>query len=59
MPHPAGLYLAFLSRRTLSLAQERRFSGVLPAFSLPDRNAVILSPIITNIIFFEETISLQ
>ena len=44
----------------LSLAQERHFSGVLPAFSLPDRYAVkILSPIITFKNFFVETISLQ
>ena len=63
MPHTAELYLAFLRRMTLSLSQERRLSGVLPTFSLPDRYAVkILSPIITNIFcfnIFEETISLQ
>ena len=36
------------------------FSDVLPAFSLPEKYAVnILSPTITILIFFEETISLQ
>ena len=40
MPYPAGFYLAFLRRRTLSLALERCVSDVLPAFSLQDRYAV-------------------
>ena len=42
------------------MAQERHFSGVLLAFSLPDRYAIqILSTNIFIFLFFEETISLQ
>ena len=53
MPHTAGILFGFLRRRTLSLAQERRFSGVLPAFSLTDRYAVkILSPILHCVLIF-------
>ena len=33
VPHQAGFYLTFLRHRMQSLALERCFSGVLPAFS--------------------------